>query len=386
MYHLPEAQTTAPAKTKRSADKMSNQVPLTVETETATKNLVQLNAENTEDELLSPSQRRRLNSPRKKTGHDVVRPKDPNRTITHERMEIDLTSDSGSEQPKRRTEQLPSIRSFKDAAHTDFRDDSSVFSPPPQTPHKGTVPDHVPKKPITFKTEPGTIDASPSRSVKIEPTMLVPNQHADLFTDSPLLNQALSQPQQPVSTVSSAFSDVSSPATYQDVQTPNPGSVPNVTATNLHIPIVSSIPAWHSAINMTSQPVPWMGSDRHGFDYTTPICIAGQAAEYQTPEIFASRGQNFDLRADPYQSRKRTFKPITDLSTKLDDRLRQWYSSVPVSIGSALMADSSGFVPSGVSANPPRATPDFNGYYPTDTDELMVNQAEVMRSYLTQDK
>ena len=43
------------------------------------------------------------------------------------------------------------------------------------------------------------------------------------------------------------------------------------------------------------------------------------------------------------------------------------------------MADSSGFVPSSVSANPPRATPDFNGYYPTDTDELMVNQAEVIR-------
>ena len=43
------------------------------------------------------------------------------------------------------------------------------------------------------------------------------------------------------------------------------------------------------------------------------------------------------------------------------------------------MADSSGFVTSSVFANPPRATPDFNGYYPTDTNELMVNQAEMFR-------
>ena len=173
---------------------MSNQVPLTVETETATKNLVQINAANTEDELLSPSQRRRLNSPKKKTGHDVVRPKDPNRTITHERMEIDVTSCSGSEQLKRRTEKLPTIRSFKDALRTESVESSPVLSLPPQTPHKVTVPDRILKKPISFKTEPGTIDAPPSRSVKPEPITLVPNQHSDLFTDSPQLNQADGQP------------------------------------------------------------------------------------------------------------------------------------------------------------------------------------------------
>ena len=43
------------------------------------------------------------------------------------------------------------------------------------------------------------------------------------------------------------------------------------------------------------------------------------------------------------------------------------------------MVDTSGFVSSAITAEPPRAVTDRFGFLPCDTDELVVNQAEVVR-------
>ena len=141
----------------------------------------------------------------------------------------------------------------------------------------------------------------------------------------------------------------------------------------------STCPTWHSIVNMTVQPVPHPAIFLQGFNYATPIQLAGQAARYPTVAVGESRPQQFSLRSDPYRLSKQTFNPITNLANKLDDRIRQWYAQVPVSIGQSLMVDTSGFVSSAITAEPPRAVTDRFGFLPCDTDELVVNQAEVVR-------
>ena len=140
--------------------------------------------------------------------------------------------------------------------------------------------------------------------------------------------------------------------------------------------LASQTAPWHSSRERTTRPVPAL---QHKFDHATPVQIAGEAAGINTSTAEGSKYKLDDLTTDPYQEATRIYVPRSNLGKGLDDRIRSWYSTIPASIGNCLTLDVAGFVPSGISATPPVAVPDSSGNYPTDTDELLITQAEVIR-------
>ena len=140
--------------------------------------------------------------------------------------------------------------------------------------------------------------------------------------------------------------------------------------------LASQTAPWHSSRERTTRPVPAL---QHKFDHATPVQIAGEAAGISTSTADGSKYRVDDLTTDPYQEAARIYVPRSNLGKGLDDRIRSWYSTIPASIGNCVTLDVAGFVPSDISAVPPLAVPDSSGNYPTDADELLITQAEVIR-------
>lgn len=138
----------------------------------------------------------------------------------------------------------------------------------------------------------------------------------------------------------------------------------------------SRVPAWHSTRDLATIPVPTL---QHNFDYATPVRIAGEAAGIVTETVNPRPYLLDDLKSDPYQEAGRTFVPRSNLACRLNDRLRSWYSPVPAAIGKCVILDLAGFVVSDINVSPPTAVPDQNGNFPTDHDEVLVTQAELLR-------